>query len=89
VPMRDHWAGMRVVPNAAISELRIGDVRPGEYAVATSQDLNGNGRLDRPFLVPPEPFGFSNGTGRRSPPSFEAAKVSILKPATTVVVHLR
>jgi uncharacterized protein (DUF2141 family) len=70
-------------------ELRIQDVRPGAYAVAVFLDQNGNGRLDRFFFIPIEPFGFSNDVGRSRPPSFEAAKVSIREPATTVVVHLQ
>ncbi|MBD0275412.1 MAG: DUF2141 domain-containing protein [Acetobacteraceae bacterium] len=70
-------------------ELRIPDVEPGDYAIAVFQDLNGNGRIDRPFFIPTEPFGFSNDVGRRGPPRFEAAKVSVRDPATTVVVSLR
>ena len=70
-------------------ELRIQDVRPGAYAIAVFLDLNGNGQLDRFLFIPTEPFGFSNGVGRSRPPSFEAAKVSVREPATTVVVHLQ
>jgi len=70
-------------------ELRIRNVEPGEYAIAVFQDLNGNGRIDRPFFIPTEPFGFSNDTGRGSPPRFEAAKVSVREPTTTVVIPLR
>ena len=70
-------------------ELRIQNVAPGEYAVAVFQDLNGNGRIDRPFFIPTEPYGFSNDVGRCGPPRFEAAKVSVREPTTTVVVPLR
>jgi uncharacterized protein (DUF2141 family) len=70
-------------------ELRIQDVRPGAYAIAVFLDQNGNGRLDRFFFIPTEPFGFSNDVGRSRPPSFEAAKVNIREPATTVVVRLQ
>ena len=70
-------------------ELRIRNVEPGEYAVAVFQDLNGNGRIDRPFFIPTEPYGFSNDIGRGGPPRFEAAKVSVREPTTTVVVPLR
>jgi uncharacterized protein (DUF2141 family) len=70
-------------------ELRIRDVEPGEYAIAVFQDLNGNGRIDRPFFIPTEPFGFSNDVGRSGPPRFEAATVSVREPTTTVVVLLR
>ncbi len=70
-------------------ELRIPDVAPGDYAIAVFQDVNGNGRIDRPFFIPTEPFGFSNDAGRGAPPRFEAAKVSVREPTTTVVVSLR
>ena len=70
-------------------ELRIQGVQPGDYAVAVFQDLNGNGRIDRPFFIPTEPYGFSNGVGRGVPPRFEAAKVSVREPTTTVVIPLR
>ena len=70
-------------------ELRIQNVEPGDYAIAVFQDLNGNGRIDRPFFVPTEPYGFSNDAGRRGLPRFEAAKVSVREPTTTVVVPLR
>ena len=70
-------------------ELRVQDVEPGDYAIAVFQDLNGNGRIDRPFFIPTEPFGFSNDVGRSGPPRFEAAKVSVREPTTTVVVPLR
>ncbi len=70
-------------------ELRIQNVEPGDYAVAVFQDLNGNGRIDRPFFIPTEPFGFSNDVGRSGPPRFEAAKVSVREPTTTVVIPLR
>ena len=70
-------------------ELRIQNVEPGDYAIAVFQDLNGDGRIDRPFFIPTEPFGFSNDTGRSGLPRFEAAKVSVREPTTTVVVPLR
>jgi uncharacterized protein (DUF2141 family) len=70
-------------------ELRIRDVKPGDYAIAVFQDMNGNGRIDRPFFVPTEPYGFSNDAGRRGLPRFEAAKVSVREPTTTVVIPLR
>lgn len=44
----------------------------GEYAVTLYQDLNGNGRLDKLFSVPVEPYGVSNN--RDGFPSYEGAK---------------
>jgi uncharacterized protein (DUF2141 family) len=54
------------------------DIPEGAYAIAAFQDLNGNGNLDRdPRGLPREPYGFSNGTGRTAPPSFEAGRVVV------------
>ncbi|MAS94208.1 MAG: hypothetical protein CMO55_13510 [Verrucomicrobiales bacterium] len=38
----------------------IDDVKPGTYAIAVIQDLNGNGKLDKsPLGMPKEPLAFS------------------------------
>lgn len=48
---------------------------PGEYAVSTYQDINGNGKLDRYFIgKPKEPFGFSNNVKPFGPPSYKDCK---------------
>ncbi|HEV2566150.1 MAG TPA: DUF2141 domain-containing protein [Microvirga sp.] len=71
-------------------ELRIQNVKPGSYAIAVFHDINGNGKLDRSFIgLPNEPYGFSNDVGRRGPPSFEAARIVVKEPATTVVIPIR
>ena len=57
------------------------EVAEGSYAIAVFQDLNGNNSLDRdPKGLPQEPYGFSNGTGRTAPPSFEAARITVTGP---------
>ena len=86
---RDCPYKIRGAAAAGTVELRIRDVEPGDYAIAAFQDLNGNGRIDRPFFFPTEPYGFSNGAGRGGPPRFDAAKVSVREPTTTVVIPLR
>ena len=71
-------------------ELRVRNVKPGTYAIAVFHDVNGNGKLDRSFIgLPNEPYGFSNDVGRRGPPSFEAARIVVREPATTVVIPIR
>ena len=53
-------------------------------------DRNGNGKLDRGFIgLPTAPYGFFNDAGRRGPPSFEAARILVREPSTTVVVPIR
>ncbi|MCB8822982.1 DUF2141 domain-containing protein [Microvirga rosea] len=75
---------------AGVVEMRIRNVKPGVYAVAVFQDLNGNGSLDRNLIgLPREPYGFSNDTGRRGPPSFQEALVTIQEPSTTVTIPVR
>ncbi|MBM6579928.1 DUF2141 domain-containing protein [Microvirga sp. BT689] len=62
------------------------EVAEGSYAIAVFQDLNGNNSLDRdPKGLPQEPYGFSNGTGRTAPPSFEAARINVAGPTTARV----
>jgi uncharacterized protein (DUF2141 family) len=71
-------------------ELRLRNVKPGTYAIAVFHDRNGNGKLDRSFIgLPSEPYGFSNDVGRRGAPSFEAARVVVREPSTTIVVPVR
>ncbi len=71
-------------------EFTLRNVKPGTYAVAVFHDLNGNGRLDRNFIgLPSEPYGFSNDVGRRGPPNFEGALITVKEPSTTVRVTVR
>ena len=75
---------------AGTVELRIRNVKPGTYAIAVFHDVNGNGKLDRNFIgLPNEPYGFSNDVGRRGPPNFDAARIVVREPATTIVIPVR
>ena len=75
---------------AGTVELRLRNVKPGSYSIAVFHDVNGNGKLDRSFIgLPNEPYGFSNDVGRRGPPNFEAARIVVREPATTVVIPIR
>jgi uncharacterized protein (DUF2141 family) len=75
---------------AGIVEFTLRNVKPGTYAVAVFHDLNGNARLDRNFIgLPSEPYGFSNDVGRRGPPNFEGALITVKEPSTTVRVTIR
>ncbi|CAO4181321.1 DUF2141 domain-containing protein [Methylorubrum populi] len=65
------------------------DVAPGTYAVAAFQDENGNGLVDRTGLgLPLEPYGLSEGAGRRARPSFAEAAFSLAEPGAAVRVRL-
>ncbi|MBB3019401.1 uncharacterized protein (DUF2141 family) [Microvirga lupini] len=75
-----------VQPPAAEFQVLFPDVPDGSYAVAVFQDTNGNSNLDRDQRgLPLEPYGFSNGTGRTAPPSFEAARIAVSGPTLTRV----
>ena len=71
---------------AAEFQVLFADIPDGSYAIAVFQDTNGNNNLDRdPRGLPLEPYGFSNGTGRTAPPSFEAARITVTGSTLTRV----
>lgn len=73
-----------------VVEMRVRNVKPGAYAIAVFHDTNGNGKLDRNFIgLPSEPYGFSNDVGRRGPPNFDAARIVVKDPSTTIVIPIR
>ncbi|MGF9757356.1 DUF2141 domain-containing protein [Microvirga sp. 0TCS3.31] len=75
-----------VQPPAAEFQVLFPDVPEGSYAIAVFQDTNGNTSLDRDSRgLPLEPYGFSNGTGRTAPPSFEAALITVSGSTLTKV----
>jgi uncharacterized protein (DUF2141 family) len=84
-PYKDRGAA-----RAGTVELRLRNVKPGSYSIAVFHDINGNGELDRNFIgLPSEPYGFSNNVGRRGPPDFEAARIVVKEPSTTIVIPIR
>jgi len=71
--------------NASKGDLKIviHDLPPGNYAIASYHDENGNGKLDTNALgIPEEGYGFSNDArGMFGPPKFsEAVSNSTAKP---------
>lgn len=62
---------------------------PGEWAVAVSQDLNNNDKLDKNFLgIPTEPFAFSNNVKPRlAAPRFEECKFTVAGPGQVVTIN--
>jgi uncharacterized protein (DUF2141 family) len=75
---------------AGTVEFRVRNVKPGSYSIAVFHDTNGNGKLDRNFIgLPSEPYGFSNDVGRRGPPNFEAARIVVKEPTTTIIIPIR
>jgi uncharacterized protein (DUF2141 family) len=69
---------------------RISGLKPGVYAVAVVQDLNGNGVLDRNALgMPREPLGFSRIQRiPRGKPSFAACSFEIRDRDVSMTIPL-
>jgi uncharacterized protein (DUF2141 family) len=65
------------------------DLPPGEYAVSTYQDINGNGKLDRYFIgKPKEPYGFSNNVIPFGPPSYKDCKFKLTSSPKLISISL-
>jgi len=64
------------------------ELAPGEWAVALTQDLNNNDKLDKNFLgIPTEPFAFSNNIKPRlAAPSFQECKFMVAGPGQVVTI---
>ncbi len=68
-------------------ECRFENLKPGEYAVAISADLNSNGKTDKNFLgMPTEPWGVSrNPRPKMRAPRFEEAVLKVEDGAPTKI----
>jgi uncharacterized protein (DUF2141 family) len=68
----------------------IENLKPGTYAVAVIQDLNGNGELDRNFLgMPKEPLAFSVVTEiPKGKPEFSACAFEIKDADVALTIPL-
>jgi uncharacterized protein (DUF2141 family) len=66
------------------------EVPYGDYAVAISHDLNGNGKLDKNFFgYPSEPFGFSNNfKPTLSSPDFSNCKFTFSQQSNSLTIKL-
>jgi uncharacterized protein (DUF2141 family) len=64
------------------------ELAPGEWAMALSQDVNNNDKLDKNFLgIPTEPFAFSNNVKPRlGAPSFQECKFKVDGPGQVVSI---
>nr|WP_183955263.1 DUF2141 domain-containing protein [Sphingobium fontiphilum] len=84
-PDRRHFA----VP-AGEAPVPLGDVAPGDYAIAIIHDENGNGRLDTFAGIPREGVGFScNPAIRFGAPSFRSARFTIAGAAVKQDIRVK
>ena len=65
-------------------------VQPGRYAIALFHDENGNGRMDKTFMVPREGYGFSRDAPVQfGPPHFSAASFQVGTTHFHTAIHVR
>jgi uncharacterized protein (DUF2141 family) len=84
-----YWKNVKV--NTTNNSMKVEfDIPYGEYAVAVSHDLNGNGKLDKNlFGYPSEPFGFSNNfKPKLSSPDFSDCKFSFTQQTNSLTIKL-
>lgn len=75
---------------AGEAPVALGDVAPGDYAIAIIHDENGNGRLDTFAGIPREGVGFSrNPAIRFGAPSFRSARFTIAGAAVRQDIRVK
>lgn len=80
---RDPAARHLTVPAGRTVLLDFGAVPSGRYAVSVFHDENGNGKLDKRFLMPREGYGFSRDAPVVfGPPKFAAAAFEVAGDVT-------
>lgn len=71
------------IANSSQQTVELHGLPAGEYAIAIIQDLNQNQKLDRKLgILPKEPYGFSNNTGRYGPGKYKNAKFTLDRDMT-------
>ncbi|AYA37544.1 DUF2141 domain-containing protein [Hymenobacter oligotrophus] len=63
----------------------------GEWAVAITQDVNNNDKLDKNFMgIPTEPYAFSNNVRPKlAPPQFDECKFRVSGQELVVAIQLK
>ena len=67
------------------------NLTPGEWAVALSQDINDNDKVDKNMLgIPTEPYAFSNNVRPRfTAPNFDECKFVVDGPGKVISIALK
>jgi uncharacterized protein (DUF2141 family) len=74
----------------ASGAISLGEVTPGEYAIAIIHDENGNGKLDTFAGIPREGVGFSrNPAIRFGAPSFRSAQFQVAGSAVQQQIKIK
>ena len=84
-----YWKNTKVISTSTEMTVEF-EVPFGDYAVAASLDLNGNGKLDKNFVgYPKEPFGFSNNfKPTLSGPDFSDCKFTFTQQNSLLTIKL-
>jgi uncharacterized protein (DUF2141 family) len=84
-----YWKNSKVITTGSEMIVEF-DVPYGDYAVAISHDLNGNGKLEKNFFgYPSEPFGFSNNfKPKLSSPDFSDCKFTFTQQNSLLTIKL-
>ena len=87
--MKETAYAFKVAVTESIMEIKVDDIKDGEYSIAVYHDVNDNGKMDSGlFGIPTEKYGFSNNAkGFMGAPSFENSRIGF--PEQKVVrIHL-
>jgi uncharacterized protein (DUF2141 family) len=84
-----YWKNTKVITTGSEMQVEF-EVPFGDYALAISHDLNGNGKLDKNiFGYPSEPFGFSNNfKPKLSSPDFSDCKFTFTQQNSLLTIKL-
>ncbi len=71
--------------------IQVPNVPFGTYAVASYQDVNNNGKMDKRLGYPLEPFGFSNNVRPTilGAPSFDKTKFDFISDSQVVGIEIK
>jgi uncharacterized protein (DUF2141 family) len=86
------WAFSKSVKPGGKSEFTLPVELPrGDWAVAITQDLNNNDKIDKNFLgIPTEPYAFSNNVRPTvAAPGFDECKFTVDGPGKVVIIVLK
>lgn len=80
-----------VAARAGETVITLTGIAPGDYAIETYQDVNGNDGMDETWVgLPLEPYGFSRDARPfLGKPGFDAVKVTLAAGENSQTIHLQ
>ena len=83
---RGELLGTSIKADSGVLTATFSGLTPGRYAIYALHDQNGNGRLDRFFGIPVEPFAFYQATPPVNFPTFANTSVDLTEEGGAVIV---